>query len=71
MKPYIDDLHETLMTGSIAERKGFIRSFVKQITVDYPKLEMEYTFPLPINKTDRTSTEEVLSMRQSGVSDGI
>jgi site-specific DNA recombinase len=36
LKPYIDDLRETLMTGSIAERKGFIRSFVKQIIVDYP-----------------------------------
>ena len=71
LKPYIDDLRETLMTGSIAERKGFIRSFVKQITVDYPKLELDYIFPLPINKTDRTSTQEVLSIKQYGVSDGI
>ena len=71
LQPYIDDLQSTLMAGSIAERKGFIRSFIKQISIDYPRIELEYTFPLPIKAKDRTSDHEVLSMRQYGVDEGI
>ncbi len=67
LKPYIDDLTEALCLGEISGRKSFIRSFVKKITVNYPELELEYTFPLPTKAKDRTSTSEVLSMRQSGV----
>ncbi len=71
LKPYIDNLKETLSEGEIPARKSFIRSFVKKITVDYPKLELEYTFPLPTKEKDRTSTTEVLSLKQNGVADEI
>ena len=71
MKPYVDDLQETLMTGSIAERKGFIRSFVKRIAVNYPRVELEYTFPLPMGTKERPSSQEVLSLGQYGVGKGI
>ncbi|MDD5258519.1 MAG: recombinase family protein [bacterium] len=71
LKPYTDDLIETLSKGAISERKSFIRSFVKRITVNYPQLELEYTFPLPIKGKDRTSTREVLSLSQFGVANGI
>ena len=70
LKPYVDDLREALMTGSIAERRGFIRSFVKQITVNYPQLEVEYSYPLPTKEKDRTSSREVLSIKRYGVSEG-
>ena len=55
-------LIETLSLREISERKSFIRSFVKRITVNYPELELEYTFPLPTKAKDRTSTSEVLSL---------
>ena len=54
IRPYIKNLHETLLKGEITERKSFIRSFVKKITLDYPKIELEYTFPLPTKEKDRT-----------------
>ena len=76
------DLKETLMKGSIVERKSFMRTFIKEIRVDYPRPEDEYTIPLPIpklvvsesfdcaqdesNYKETPSTEEVLCMYQIG-----
>lgn len=71
LRPFVEDLRETLLEGSIAERRGFIRSFIKKIDVDYPLATLEYTVPLPVKNKDKTSTTEVLSLVQHGVSDGI
>ncbi len=71
IRPYVEDLRQTLMEGSIVERRGFLRSFIKKITVDYPSATLEYTVPLPVKTKDRTSTEEVLSLVQNGVGDRI
>ena len=70
LRPYVENLRQTLMDGSIVERRGFLRSFIKKITVDYPSATMEYTCPLPVKRKDRTSTEEVLSLVQNGVKRG-
>lgn len=48
LRPYVLDLQETLVKGSIVQRKSFIRTFVKQIAIDYPHVELEYTIPLPV-----------------------
>lgn len=81
LRPYVLDLKETLMKGSIVERKSFMRTFIKEIRVDYPRLEVEYTIPLPVpNNTppyriggcassrskETPSKEEVLCMYQIG-----
>ena len=66
LKPYVDDLREMLIKGKIFERKGFLRTFIKQITIDYPRLEMEYTIPLPVPHKETPSNEEVLSIVQIG-----
>ena len=66
LRPYVLDLKETLMKGSIVERKSFMRTFIKEIRVDYPRLEVEYTIPLPIPNKETPSTEEVLCMYQIG-----
>ncbi len=66
LKPYVQDLRETLLKGSITERKGFLRTFIKQITIDYPHLEIVYTIPLPDPNKKTPSNEEVLSMAQFG-----
>jgi chromosome segregation ATPase len=67
LRPYVDDLRQTLMEGSILERRSFLRSFITKITVDYPQATLEYTVPLPVKTKDRTSTTEVLSLKQNGV----
>ncbi|MCB9758162.1 MAG: recombinase family protein [Candidatus Omnitrophica bacterium] len=66
LKPYVEDLRETLVKGKICERKGFLRTFIKQITIDYPRLEIEYTLPLPVPNKKTPSNEEVLSIVQFG-----
>ena len=66
LRPYVLDLQETLVKGSIIQRKSFIRTFVKQIAVDYPNVELEYTLPLPVPNKETPSSEEVLSLQQIG-----
>ena len=44
---YVSDLRQLLSEGSIFERKGFIRSFVKQITVTGKEVSITYTYPEP------------------------
>ena len=67
LRPFVKDLHQTLSEGSIIQRRGFIHSFIKRIEVDYPQAVIEYNMPIPTKIKDRTSTEEVLSLVQSGV----
>ena len=69
LKSYIQDLWDLLSSGSIMEKKGFLRSFVKKITVHRPKITIDYTIPLQMK--NRTSMSEVLSMGKFGVADGI
>jgi hypothetical protein len=37
---------ESLELETIAERKSFIRSFIKKIWIDYPTSTIEYTIPI-------------------------
>jgi len=63
LSPYLEDLQNTLMLGSKAERKAFIRSFIKKITVDYPMVEIEYTIPFG---SEKKCGKEVLVINKSG-----
>jgi hypothetical protein len=65
LKSYIKDLKKLLNLGSIIEQKTFLKSFIKKIIVNHPKIMIEYNFPI-INKKGRNSTEEVLPMLKSG-----
>lgn len=67
MRPYVEDLRETLLQGTVAQRRDFLRTFLKRIEVDYPKATIEYTLPIAQKIKARTSTEEVLATVQYGV----
>jgi site-specific DNA recombinase len=43
---YTDDLHELLKEGSLAERRAFIRSFVKEVRVTGNVAVLSYSIPL-------------------------
>jgi site-specific DNA recombinase len=43
---YVEDLHELLKEGSLAERRSFIRSFVKEIRVTGNEAVLSYSIPL-------------------------
>ena len=44
---YVDDLRNLLNESSLAERKSFIRSFVKEVKVTGDEVLLTYTMPLP------------------------
>ena len=44
---YVDDLRTLLNESSLAERKSFIRSFVKEVRVTGNEVLLTYTIPLP------------------------
>ena len=43
---YVNDLHDLLKEGSLAERRSFIRSFVREVTVTGDEVVLNYTMPL-------------------------
>ena len=45
LRAHVDDLRGLLPDGSVFERKGFFRSFVKRITVTYGRGTIAYTYP--------------------------
>lgn len=69
LKTYVEDLTDLLMNNTILNRKLFLKSFIKKIKVNYPRLDVEYTFPLPTKKEPHVS--EVLALKQFGVANGI
>ena len=62
---YVQDLRNLLNESPLTERRSFIRSFVKQVTVTGNKVLLNYTIPLPPKGlvTDETT---VLSTIQYG-----
>ena len=45
-KSYVDDLRNLLNNSSLAERRAFIRSFVKEVKVTEDEVLLTYTMPL-------------------------
>ena len=43
---YVSDLHSLLKEGSLAERRAFIRSFVREIKVTGDEVILNYNIPL-------------------------
>ena len=65
MSGYVSDLHSLLKEGSLAERKAFVRSFVREIKVTCDEVIMNYNIPLlPDNIT--VGKERVLPTVQYG-----
>jgi len=46
VKSYVDDLRNLLNNSSLAERRTFIRSFVKEVKVTGDEVLLTYTMPL-------------------------
>jgi len=44
---YVQDLRDVLSNSSLAERKSFIKSFVKEVRITGDKALLNYTIPLP------------------------
>ena len=66
VRRYVEDLRETLEEGSLMERKGFLRSWIKRIDLNHPNAEIEYALLLTPPKAVNPVRREVLSIVQSG-----
>jgi len=62
---YVEDLRTLLSKGAFMEQKAFLRSFVKRIEVDHPRIALDYTIPLKAQKAEPLS-REVLPFVQLG-----
>ncbi len=47
VESYVDDLRNLLNNSSLAKRRAFIRSFVKDVKVTGDQVSLTYTMPLP------------------------
>jgi DNA invertase Pin-like site-specific DNA recombinase len=65
IKEYVSDLKNLLSNGTIIEQKSFIKSFIKRIEINLPKVIIDYTVPLKIKKAEHI-TKEVLSLELFG-----
>ena len=46
VKSYVNDLRHTLEEGSLADRRAFVKSFVKEIIISGEEARLLYTMPL-------------------------
>lgn len=65
VKEYTSDLKNLLSNGTIIEQKSFIKSFIKRIEINLPKVIIDYTVPLKIKKAEHP-TKEVLPLEWNG-----
>ncbi len=63
LKAYVADLRALLVEGSIFERKGFIKSFVRKIIVKDKQVTVTYTYPM-VGKVGELGNTEVLCSGQ-------
>ena len=62
---YVEDLRNVLNEGSLAERRSFIKSFVREAVVKDNEVSLEYTFPM-LKTGLQTENLGVLSTVQYG-----
>lgn len=64
VEKYASSLKELLCSSSFMEQKSFLKSFIKRIELNEPKITIGYTVPLPIDGL--TITKEVLRIDSLG-----
>ena len=64
IQEYVSSLKTLLSRSSFIEQKSFLRSFVKRIELNEPRIVIDYAMPIPVNGL--TTIEEVLRIDKSG-----
>ena len=65
---HIADLKSLLRSGSIIEQRSFVKAFIRKITVDWPKIKIDYSLPI-IRKDKKRVKSEVLPFDSFGPPD--
>jgi hypothetical protein len=67
LRAYIEDFTALLEEGTVAEKRAFIRGFVRQLTVKDGVATLEYTLPMPSSELSLIEGKDgVLSFEQYG-----
>ena len=69
VKSYAEDLRSLLAETGLAEKKPFLRSFIKRIEVKETEVKLRYNLPMPTNGRGKKQTE-VLSIETFGGAGG-
>ena len=64
IQEYVSSLKTLFSSSSFIEQKSFLRSFVKRIELNEPRIVIDYAMPIPVNGL--TTIEEVLRIDKSG-----
>jgi hypothetical protein len=67
---HVNELEQVLGEKSFLQQKTFLRRFVKRMEFNPEGVVLDYTIPVPVRK-NRTSTREVLYIKQDGSAYGI
>ena len=70
VKAYVQDLKGLLEEADMAQRKSFLKSFVKRIDIDGTNVVVKYKLPLPDGKKGQNDTA-VLPTETYGGAEGI
>ncbi len=70
VRSYVTDLRKLLDESEFAQRKAFLRSFVKKIVVDKGIVKLYYNVPVP-PEGKRMETVRVLPIEPSSGAEGI
>ena len=66
VRKYVEDLHDFLNESALVERKVFIKSFVREITVGDGEAKIVYSLPLTQEGLEQEKLEVLPIVRQSG-----
>ena len=66
VKSYVADMHSLLNRSSLAERRAFIRSFVREIKVTGDEVLLTYAPPLPAENLQTEETPVLSTIRYGG-----
>ena len=70
VKAYAQDLRSLLEEGNFIQSKAFLRSFVKRVTINGDKAQIQYRLPMPPDGK-KTSSVGVLPIESFGGAEGI
>jgi peptide subunit release factor 1 (eRF1) len=57
VQKYVEDLHDFLNESTLVERKAFIKSFVREVTVKDGEVRLLYSLPLTQEGLDQEKLE--------------
>ena len=66
IRKYIEDLRQLIDSSDLSERRGFIKSFVKEIKVMGNDGRIRYTFPIPPDNHEEEGLGVLPIVRYSG-----